>query len=368
MTDTYAPRELKFRTLAKQLRQEIANGVWEPGARLPTEKEFSVRRGLSLTTVRRALEELSGEGLIIRRQGSGSYVSAELPKRATATRTVGVLVPTTAQYYGSVLAGVEDVLSQASARLVLASSRYSAAEEERDIASLLSSGVDGLLLVPDLLFCSDPREKIDRLFNLPVPVVMLERRDFETRVSDRSEYVRTEHEGGAYDAVAHLHALGHERIALVCRNPNPTGVWVQRGFEHAIADMSLPKLPIATAPMNQWSLEMATVVLGDLRKEGATAALVFGDREAAWFQAAARRANLSIPGDLAMVSYDDEGAEFAEIPLTAVSPPKRRLGRLAAEILLHRLKPGGLKPRHQISLRPPIVIRDSCGAMAATTQ
>src|SRR5699024_662493 len=57
---------------------------------------------------------------------------------------------------------------------------------------------------------------------------------------------------------------------------------------------------------------------------------------------------LSIPGDLAMVSYDDEGAEFAEIPLTAVSPPKRRLGRLAAEILLHRLKPGGLKPRHQI--------------------
>lgn len=366
MTGTFGSRELKFVALAKQLRAEIVQGAWEPGAKIPTEKELSLQGGMSLMTVRRALKELAGEGLIIRRHGSGSFVTDALPRRAVTTRTVGVLVPTTAQYYGRVLVGIEDALSRASARLVLASSRHSAAEEESDIAALLASGLDGLILVPDLLHSPNPRLKIERLFNLPVPVVMLERRAFETRLADRSEYVRTEHEGGAYDAVTHLHALGHERIGLACRNPNPTGIWVQRGFEQAITDLSLPQLPIATAPMKQWSLKMAIDVLGELRNVGATAALVFGDREAAWFQAAARRSNLRIPEDLALVSYDDETAELADVPMTAVSPPKQRLGQLAAEVLLRRLEAGELTSSHQISLRPPIVIRDSCGAMTST--
>lgn len=368
MVDTHGVRELKFRTLAKQLRQEIGNGTWESGSKLPTEKELAIGRDLSLTTVRRALEELAGEGLIVRRQGSGSYVADDLPQRSMPTRTIGVLVPSTAHYYPQVLAGIEATLSQASARLVLACYRYDLAEEERDMASLLDSGVDGLILAPDLLFARNPREKIERLFDLPVPVVMVERKDFETRLSDRSEYVRTEHEGGAYDAVAHLNALGHQRIGLVCRDPNPTGIWVMRGYEQAIVDMSLPRVPVETAPMNEWSLDRASSALKSLRKSRITAALVFGDREAAWLEAAARTANVRIPEDLALVSYDDESAEFAEIPLTSVSPPKYTLGRLAAEILLQRLAPGELKPRHQISLRPPIVIRDSCGAMAATQQ
>lgn len=368
MADIGTVRELKFRTLAKQLRQEIVTGSWEPGAKLPTEKELAVRRELSLTTVRRALDELCEEGLIVRRQGSGSYVSAKLPRRTVPTRTVGVLVPSTAHYYPKVLAGIETALSQASARLLLACSHYDSAEEERDIVSLLDSGVDGMIVVPDLLFSADPRAKVERLFDLPVPVVMLERKDFQVRISDRSEYVRTEHEGGAYDAITHLQALGHERIGLVCRNPNPTGVWVQRGYEQAVADLSLPKLPIVTAPSDQWSLDRAADALDQIRSAGATAALVFGDREAAWFEAAARHAQVRIPEDLALVSYDDESAEFAEIPLTAVSPPKHRMGRLAAEILLDRLESGELNPKHQISLRPPIVIRDSCGAMTATQQ
>lgn len=47
----------------------------EPGALVPTERELTVQLGTSRTTVRQALGELVGEGRIVRRQGSGTYVA-----------------------------------------------------------------------------------------------------------------------------------------------------------------------------------------------------------------------------------------------------------------------------------------------------
>src|SRR5699024_5506377 len=184
------------------------------------------------------------EGLIIRRQGSGSYISTDAPRTAGLSRTIGVLVPSSTHYYPRVLAGIEAALSEASSRLVLACTYYDPSREERQIQSLLSSGIDGLILVPHLLTSPDPARRIEQLFSLPVPVVMLERRDFDTRVSDRSEYIRTDHEGGAYDAVVHLRTLGHERIGIIYRHENATGMWLRYGYEQAVRELSLPALPI----------------------------------------------------------------------------------------------------------------------------
>ncbi|UFU05958.1 substrate-binding domain-containing protein [Ruania halotolerans] len=77
---------------------------------------------------------------------------------------------------------------------------------------------------------------------------------------------------------------------------------------------------------------------------------------------AARRRGLRVPEDLALVSYDDELADVADVPLTSVAPAKYRVGKLAAEILLRRITDGDAGPVHQVQLRPRIVIRDSCGA------
>lgn len=353
--------ELKFTALANQLRHGIADGTWPPEAKLPTEREMSSAHQLSLTTIRRALDQLAEEGLVVRRQGSGTFVAPRLPA-TVSTRTIGVLVPSTTEYYPRVLSGVDVALSEASAKLLLACSHYDSREEDGDIASLLDSGVDGLLLVPDLIEIADPDARLEQLLDLPVPVVLLERRLPQRGPADRSEYVRTDHEGGAYDAVMHLAALGHEQIGLVCRDPNPTGFWVQRGYERAVADLGHPQSPRDIAPARDWSALRAEEALRVLQDGGASAALVFGDKEATWLEGAARRAGVRIPEDLALVAYDDERADVAEVPLTAVSPPKRALGRLGVEVLLRRIEQGERGPIHQIDLRPAIVIRDSCGA------
>jgi GntR family transcriptional regulator len=56
------------------LVQRIVAGAWKPGAAIPNEIDLSRELGISVGTVRKALDEMEGERLISRRQGRGTFV------------------------------------------------------------------------------------------------------------------------------------------------------------------------------------------------------------------------------------------------------------------------------------------------------
>lgn len=68
-------RVLPSEEIKASIRARIAAGGWQPGVRLPSERELVQEFGCARMTVHRALRELEDEGLIERRQGSGSYVA-----------------------------------------------------------------------------------------------------------------------------------------------------------------------------------------------------------------------------------------------------------------------------------------------------
>jgi len=63
------------RQLAQRLRARIANGSYRPGDRIPTEPQLIERYGVSRITARQAVETLAAEGLVIRKQGKGTFVA-----------------------------------------------------------------------------------------------------------------------------------------------------------------------------------------------------------------------------------------------------------------------------------------------------
>ncbi len=75
MTTPAAPRRLPSEEVKASIRQRIAEGGWQPGMKLPSERELVQQFGCARMTVHHALRELEDEGLIERRQGSGSYVA-----------------------------------------------------------------------------------------------------------------------------------------------------------------------------------------------------------------------------------------------------------------------------------------------------
>jgi GntR family histidine utilization transcriptional repressor len=72
---TAQQRALPHAMVKAALRERIARGGWQPGVKLPSERELVTEFGCARMTVHRALNDLEEEGLIERRQGSGSYVA-----------------------------------------------------------------------------------------------------------------------------------------------------------------------------------------------------------------------------------------------------------------------------------------------------
>lgn len=73
--DDSTPLYLQVR---KGLMKAIKDGVFQPEDALPSERALSELFGISRVTARKAIEELSSEGLIVRRRGSGNYIAPRL--------------------------------------------------------------------------------------------------------------------------------------------------------------------------------------------------------------------------------------------------------------------------------------------------
>lgn len=77
-TDTPLPAP-SFSPLYQQIKglilQSLQSGEWKPGEAIASEMDLAGRFGVSQGTVRKAIDELSGENLLIRRQGKGTFVA-----------------------------------------------------------------------------------------------------------------------------------------------------------------------------------------------------------------------------------------------------------------------------------------------------
>jgi len=66
-----------YNQMAQTLRELILSATWKPGTQLPTERLLCNRFAVSRITVRRALQILEEEALVLRYQGRGTYVNAQ---------------------------------------------------------------------------------------------------------------------------------------------------------------------------------------------------------------------------------------------------------------------------------------------------
>ena len=70
---TFAPLYRQIRTL---LVRGLQSGEWKPGEPIPSEVELAARYRVSQGTVRKAIDELAAENLVVRRQGRGTFVAS----------------------------------------------------------------------------------------------------------------------------------------------------------------------------------------------------------------------------------------------------------------------------------------------------
>ncbi len=325
----------KYQQLAQLLRGEIEAGKFRDGDVLGTEDALSAKYAVSRQTVRQAIAVLAQLGLVVTRQGSGTYVSLKQPGRA-ATRTIAVVASYITDYiFPSIVRGVENVLSARKFAMTLAAT-YNCVERERALLShYLKNPVDGLIVEGTKTALPNPNVDLyAALAARGVPVVFIN--GCYPELPDAVS-VTTDDRGGGRAATEYLLARGHKKIAGVFKVDDRQGHERYAGYLAALlaAGLGVRDEQVAwfTTENKARQFTEGTDALRALSE--CTALVAYNDEIAARAVEALREKRVRVPEDLSIVSFDNSSfAGLCYPPLTSLAHPRDALGALAAEKLL----------------------------------
>jgi LacI family transcriptional regulator len=323
----------------------------------PTIKDVAERAGVSIATVSRALNDkgdVSGETREHVREVARSigYTPDRVARSLASQRTrlVAVVVGDNAGhrdlsliFFGKVLASISRRLSQSGYDPLLLQPSDVGPEHSFDGAIVI--GVDG----------DDPL--VAQVAARDVPLVGVDVRCS----SGRAAYVGSDHGNGVRLALAHLHALGHRRIAHLAGAQNTVS-----GFERLEAfrretealRLDLPDELIRRGDFTSASGYRETCAVLAL-DERPTAILAASDLMALGALQAIRDAGLKPEDDIAVVGFDDlEAAALAHPPLTTIRQDRKELGAIAASRAIELIEDPEAAPEEAI-LPVELVVRAS---------
>jgi len=260
-------------------------------------------------------------------------------------------------FFTSVVRGVEDVLRAHGFTLILGNSDEDRGREEAYLRLLGAGRVDGLILAP----AGDSYPYIDRLMQTKTALVFLD------RVVAGSEVpaVLLDNSQAARMATQHLIALGHRRIGMVSGRPGISTTSERlAGYQAALVAAGIAYDPclVAEGRSRLEDARHATSRLLEL-EERPTALVVANNLMTIGAVMAIEARGLDIPGDVALVGFDDAiWAEAFRPRLTTIAQPTYEIGRTAADLLMRRIESPTADVPARILLTGRLVIRESCGA------
>jgi DNA-binding LacI/PurR family transcriptional regulator len=288
--------------------------------------------------------------------------------RQSRSMSVGVLAPDLSEgYFTRVMSGVVDELTRAHYFYFTACHDWKKELIEQYPRMLVERAVDGFLLL------NTPVDQIA----VPVPVVAISAHSAAENVTN----IVLDHHLAAQQALAHLGALGHRRIAFM-RGPRaiPDSEFRWDGIEEAARGMGLKIDPALVIRIDAtgWSMKTGQHPMAPeigykpmralLEKtRDFTAVFCFNDIAAIGAIRALKESGLKVPADVSVVGFDDIlSAAYSTPSLTTVRQPLMEMGRRGAQVLLDRIANREKEFPREITMSPELVIRESTGPATAS--
>lgn len=273
--------------------------------------------------------------------------------RRGRSTSVGVLVPEISEGYASlVLAGLEETLSAAGYVLVMITHHHRAEVLARSQEIFAERAVDAVVAVDTVM----------PLYG-PIPTVTVSCPDPHSFVTN----IVLNHERVAELALSHLKDLGHTEIAIIKGQPFSSDTSARWSAIESVAKQLGLELPASRVVQLQEDLptfEPGFHATQRLLASGAkfSAIFAFNDISATGAIRALRLAGRSVPDDVSVVGIDDVSIAALHHPaLTTVRQPLHRMGALAAEAVLAKLRTnaedGPVAAR--VLVEPELIVRES---------
>jgi LacI family repressor for deo operon, udp, cdd, tsx, nupC, and nupG len=322
--------------------------------------DVAIQAGVSVATVSRVLNghtnvrEPTREKVLAAIAASGYRVN-ELARnlRTAESRLLLAMVPDFGNpFYAAIVRGIDSVARQNGYFMLLCDTGADPGRERSYFDLLRGRRADGAI-------CLDPAAIQSALAEDVSTLAWVACCEFD--VNAGVPYVGIDNHLAASDAVRHLLAQGHTRIALI--NAGHGYLYGRQradGYRDALGAAGIdadPAWHVEVDSLDYAAGESAALTLTKLGRNRPTAVFAVSDTLAIGVINGLRGAGLRVPDDMAVMGFDDIAvAAQIDPPLTTVAQPMRELGETAARLLLKRLHdpradvPGVLLP-HKLMLR-----------------
>jgi DNA-binding LacI/PurR family transcriptional regulator len=334
------------------LRAQIVSGRLRPGNCLPDERSMAVELKVSRKTTRRALAELTREGLLRRVRGRGTYVRDSVGRRQLQRDCVLVVSqwsPFSFPFFGKIIESVTRAADEAGG--FTAMECINSSSDDYIAKVLRHEPLKGIVLVG-----VTDENLLKQSLRLKMPLVLVD--GYQSSKNPFFDWVTYDAEPGVHGAAKYLQVLGHRQIVFLgTENSKGSNLARLRGYTRAMEESGLR--PNATL-ISAYTPESAYAATTRLLNESAppTAIVCMSDEHAIGALEAIKDFGWTVPKDISIVGVGDVGY-FTAPRLSTVRVPMQQMGLIALKMLEMRVA-HPTAPIQCVTTNVEWVARNSC--------
>lgn len=337
----------KYQTVVDWIENKIGSGDFDYGVKLPSENQLCGQFGVSRNTVRKALEALEKNGVIERKQGSGSfvkYIEPPLWKSSPAgdlqagkgLDTIGIIINYADNYiFPSIISGISNRLMDYGyyANLYVTQGRKD--NETRILETILANhNLKGLIIDPTKSALPNYNAALLKEVAERIPCLYINHYYPGTNIP----HITPDNAASMQMGTEYLIEKGHQAIGAICKSDDWNGILRYQGYLQALRKHNI----IPRDDFISWyTTEQVPYIFEgsngecilNIAKE-CTAITCYNDEIATMLIEFLEKHGLRVPEDISILGFDNSLLTEIRYPITSMEHPQERVGRLAAESMI----------------------------------
>ena len=332
----------KYLRLTAELRQLCSSLRQQGLTRLPGELTLCENYHCSRQTVRKALEQLASEGLIVRMHGSGTYLSSEHPVKR---RNIALVCASLENYrYPQLYRDLEKLFSEHGFSTKAYSTDNHVMRERLVLEQILADPPSGILLEGAKTALPSPNlDLLARIESLKIPLIYL----YSAYPGQESvPCIQDDNVGGARQLTRYLLGKGHRNLAAILKSDDRQGLERYEGFintlcqhncevrEESIFWFDTAQREALLAGRDEWMYAFIR-----RRLPGCSAVLCYNDEIAYSLIHCLHSEGLHVPEDIAVAGFDNSHyCTICPISITSLAHERHQMANTAAKAMLDLIR------------------------------
>lgn len=334
---------IKYKWLAERLEMMIEKNIQNGISRLPTEQELGAKYHVSRQTVRMALSLLEQKGLVVKKQGSGCFLTGRSVE--LQGNVIGVLISNDREYlYPGVLNDIQNTLSEHGFTDQVFVTDNSVSREREILLKLIKNPLRGLIVEGCKSALPNPNlDLYRRLIKIGCQIVFLY--NYYPSLAD-CIYIKDDNYNGSALLVKHLAAKGYTAIGGIFKSDDMQGIERYQGFIETMCELDLPVSDdcirwYSSHELNLLLLQKNTSFLKTMAEESfssCSAIICYNDLIAYYLINELLSAGYHLPSDIVVAAFDNTYLSSSTIlTATTLSHAPHVMGTIAAEAIIKKL-------------------------------